>query len=132
MKTNPNTKNILVIDHDQDSRTLLSTFFKEHQNHFLYINSNKEAVQAARQPIDLIFIELHAICYNCNLLSRIKALKSNTPLIALTACAMNDERTLSLQSGCGAYIAKPFNSKSLLQLINAIQKKLILKNRLTE
>jgi CheY-like chemotaxis protein len=116
MKTNPNKKSILVIDNDLGSRILITAILKEKYSHIIFASSSREALIAICQSIDLIFIELHTIGFNYHLITRIKSLKPEMPLVVLTASTMNNEREKSLEHGCDAFISKPFNSNSLSEL----------------
>src|SRR5437016_12010285 len=40
------------------------------------------------------------------------------PIIAVTAFAMDGDRAMILESGCDAYVAKPFNLVEFLQLVS--------------
>ncbi len=49
-------------------------------------------------------------------------LKSNVPIIALTAHAMNEEREKCFQSGMNDFVSKPFDAKDLYARIMALYK----------
>lgn len=58
-------------------------------------------------------------------LSLTRQLKANVatsaiPIVALTAHAMKDDRARALSAGCDGYIAKPINTRSLVDQIEAI------------
>ena len=123
MKTDPQNKTILVIDNDLDSRTLLFALFKNTNYPLLCVNSNIEDVKSLNLPIDLIFIEFYSTFCNYNLIKEVRSLKPKIPLVALTVCAMNEEKAMSIKYGCDYYISKPFNTKQLLSFTNHILQK---------
>jgi len=48
---------------------------------------------------------------------KIKAFRKDLPIIAVTAFAMPGDRDLALAAGCDDYLAKPFNTETILKLL---------------
>lgn len=49
---------------------------------------------------------------------QIKMLKPKLPIISITAYAMTEDETKSLEAGCDMYISKPIRPSNLLTLLN--------------
>lgn len=42
------------------------------------------------------------------------------PVIAITSFAMNDDNRLAIEAGCNGYLAKPFQPRDLLEMIERL------------
>ncbi|MDH4318285.1 MAG: response regulator [Desulfobulbaceae bacterium] len=117
MTESGDTKKILVVDDNNDSRELVVKILKK-QGYTLYTAvDGEDALQKAEQERpDLILMDISLPKLDGHEVT--KRLKSkdefkNIPIIALTAHAMKGDREKSLAAGCDDYLSKPFNIREL-------------------
>ncbi len=106
-------KKILVADDKAPNRELLRTIL-EHSGHAVFeAGDGREAVLCAREVIpDLIVLDLHMPELDgFGVLAELRGEEqfSATPIVALTASAMQGDRERALQAGFTGYIAKPIS-----------------------
>lgn len=80
-----------------------------------------EAVEMATQnDYDLILMDMQMPMPNMNgyeATARIKAIKNDIPIVAVTAHAMVGDREKCLAAGCNDYITKPVMKETLAEII---------------
>lgn len=110
-------KKVLVADDRTAGRELMRSVL-ERSGHAVFEASNgKEAVVSARQILpDLIILDLHMP--ELDGFGVLKELRGDarfaaTPIIALTASAMQGDREQALSAGFTSYIAKPVSLSAL-------------------
>ncbi|MCB1827111.1 MAG: response regulator [Coxiellaceae bacterium] len=112
---------ILVVDDDRGICDLLGRFFHEHgYNALLAKNGEEMMAQLAKQPVDLIILDIMMPGEDGMTLCRKLRAKSQVPIIMLTAISEEIERILGLEMGADDYLSKPFNPRELLARIKAI------------
>jgi CheY-like chemotaxis protein len=119
-------KKVLVADDKATSRELVRTIL-EQTGHVVYEAANgMEAVRRAREVLpDLILLDLHMPALDG--FGALRELKEDekfgaTPIVALTASAMQGDRERALAAGFTGYIAKPI---SLNELRSEIERLLV-------
>lgn len=116
---------ILVVDDDQELRSLLQRFLGEHGFQVRIAESGAMLDRALeRDPPDLIVLDLMmpgedglAVC------RRLRAAGEQTPIIMLTARGDPIDRVLGLEMGADDYLAKPFLPRELLARIAALMRR---------
>lgn len=114
-------KRILVVDDDEDIRTLLQE----------YLERNGFCVEAVAdghgmrqkwpaQPFDLIVLDIMLPGDDGFTLCKAIRGKSNVPIIMLTAGSDETDRIIGLELGADDYVGKPFNPRELLARIKAV------------
>jgi len=74
----------------------------------------------AKQAIDLILLDVNLPDGNgLELVRRLRAENVLTPIVAITGDLLNVNQDIALQAGCNGFIAKPFESEELLQVLQA-------------
>ncbi len=110
-------KKVLVADDNATSRELVRAVL-EQSGHVVYEAANgMEAVRRAREvDPDLILLDLHMPALDgFGVLKELQGDEkfSSTPIVALTASAMQGDRERALSVGFTGYIAKPISLNAL-------------------
>ena len=78
------------------------------------INKVKNRIERKEKPYDLIFMDIHMPVMNgMEATQKIKELGSSTPIVAMTANIMTEDRKLYKSCGMNDYLGKPFTSQEL-------------------
>jgi CheY-like chemotaxis protein len=113
---------ILYIEDDATNRVLMAQIFENEADIGLVMaNTASEAMSITEHlPFDLIVTDIklpdmdgYQVLYNVRHSKRTK----ETPIIALTAAAMNGDVERGLDAGFDAYITKPYNIVSLVEKV---------------
>lgn len=112
---------ILVVDDDQEIRTLLADFLN---NYGYKVSAAADGVEMFdilnREDITLIILDLMMPGEDGLTLCKRVRTSSNMPIIMLTAIGEDTDRIIGLEMGADDYIAKPFNPRELLARMKAI------------
>ena len=112
---------ILIVEDNELNLKLLKDVLDFHGYSTVVTGSGAEALTLARQyhpDLILLDIQLPDIA-GTEVARRLKADGQThaIPIIAVTAFAMSGDREMILDSGCDDYIAKPFNIREFLALV---------------
>jgi two-component system cell cycle response regulator DivK len=107
---------ILVVEDSALNRKLVETVLHPQGYCLLNAMDGEEAITVAtREQPDLILMDLGLPKVNGYEATRILKSQPETahiPIVALTACAMADEREQALALGCEDYITKPIDTRA--------------------
>lgn len=116
---------ILVADDTEDNRTLFTHYLKNGPYEIVEAENGLEALDKVKSgQFDIVFMDVQMPemdGYTATDSIRkweLENHKEPTPIIALTAHALSEDRQKSLQSGCNDHIAKPFKKDTLVGVIN--------------
>lgn len=113
----PVGKNILVVEDDITNFVLLSKLLTMLKLNVIRAENGEVAISiccGANQP-DLVLMDIKMpIMDGIEATRRIKKLNPGLIVIAVTACANENDRIQILESGCDGYIVKPINQQVLL------------------
>lgn len=108
---------VLVIDDTADVRTLVKTLMKKDYT-VLEASSGKQGVKLATKYIpDLIICDVMMpgmTGMECCRRLKSEISTSHIPVLMLTACSLDEQRTEGYEAGADGYLSKPFNSSVLL------------------
>lgn len=116
-------KHILLVDDNEDNRYAMSYYFSEKGYRFSFASNGKEGIDAAlRAKPDIILMDvMMPIMDGYEATRNLKNRKQfkNTPIIAMTAKAMNYDRDKAVRAGYDDYIAKPFTLDTVSEKIES-------------
>lgn len=116
-------KNILVADDDAINQFVVKHALTTLGAHVDAANNGEEAVEKIKindYALVLMDIQMPVMTgYEATDFVRNK-LKKNTPIVAMTAFALNGEEERCLQSGMNGYVSKPFTTEKLSAAIEII------------
>jgi signal transduction histidine kinase len=117
-KSWPN-KTILVVEDESSNYKYLEALLKQRVS-LIWATNGFDAVKICSElPIDLVLMDVKLPKMDGFEATRqIKQVKSKLPVIALTAYAMPEDKTESMNAGCDNYISKPFKTDELFSLID--------------
>lgn len=112
---------ILVVDDEEDIRSLLTGFFRKH-GHEVSVATNGETLFATleHQRIDLVILDVMLPGEDGFSLCRQLRATSKIPVIMLTAVADHVDRVVGLEIGADDYLVKPFDARELLARVKAV------------
>jgi two-component system, OmpR family, response regulator len=115
-------KHIVVVDDDNEIRTLLSDFLCKHNYQVSMAQSGEELFRLLKKEntVDLIVLDIMLPGLDGLEICRHLRQKSNVPIIMLTAVSEDTDRIIGLEIGADDYLTKPFNPRELLARIKAI------------
>jgi two-component system OmpR family response regulator len=115
------THRLLVVDDDNDIRTLLAEQLgRAGYQVFTAADGVQMRQLLEREPVDLIVLDLNLPREDGLTLCRDLRARSATPVIMLTARAEPIDRVLGLEMGADDYLAKPFEPRELLARIRNV------------
>ncbi|RLD39655.1 MAG: hypothetical protein DRI74_00320 [Bacteroidetes bacterium] len=121
-------KTILIAEDDADSFELLEMYLKPWKVKILWAKNGVEAIDifTKNKDVDIILMDIKMpILSGYEATKEIKLIKSEIPIIAQTAYAINNEKEIALAAGCDDYISKPISwaalsEKIVIHLQNAV------------
>ncbi|KYG66972.1 hypothetical protein AZI86_08090 [Bdellovibrio bacteriovorus] len=116
---------ILVADDTEDNRTLFTHYLKNEPYEIIEAHNGLEAIDKIKSTeFDIVFMDVqmpeldgYAATHSIREWET-EQHRRPTPIIALTAHALSEDRQKSLQAGCNDHIAKPFKKETLVKVIN--------------
>lgn len=120
-------QHILIVDDRREIRHLVRHFIEEAGGTTVCAENGRDAVDQVwkadqeGEPFDLIVMDMQMPIMDGYQASReLRRRGYNTPILALTAGAMQEDRERCLAAGCDRHIAKPIEAKDLLRAIDEL------------
>jgi CheY-like chemotaxis protein len=114
-------KTVLVVDDSLSVRKYLSLFLEARQFRVLSATNGLEALKVLeKNNIDLIITDLEMpVMHGYELVHRIKTSQKwkDIPVVVLTSRSAEKHRIKALQSGVKDYLVKPFDEKTMLEVL---------------
>jgi PAS domain S-box-containing protein len=118
--------NILVAEDEEYNMMYINELFSTTHFKIMEANNGKKALELAQShpEIQLVLMDIKMPVMDGNeAMKEIKKLRPSLPIIALSAFAMESDKTIALALGFDAYLTKPLDRKLLFQLIEKFSKK---------
>jgi len=118
--------NSILVAEDMDSNYLLVESILKPIYHLQRAQNGKEAIDLFRKTNpDLILMDIRMpVIDGLEATKIIKSLSPNTPIIALTAFAYEEDNQAALAAGCSDFLTKPFKQEILKETIKKWLKKI--------
>jgi len=112
---------VLIVEDDYISSLAVQQMLT---NNFVItsVSNGEDAIKKSEQEVfDIILMDIN-LKYGINGIEAAQRIRKingyqNTPIVAMTAYVMNEDKKDFLDSGCSHYIPKPFNQADLLGLL---------------
>lgn len=130
VKTHPNKRNIppkeakiLLVEDQISNRKTIEVYLKQKVANVDVAENGKEAVEMfAKKQYDIVLMDLQMpIMGGIEASLRIRKIEEDRdfsiPIIAFTANYYSDDKDVSIEVGMDAYLSKPFQCKTLYDLI---------------
>jgi CheY-like chemotaxis protein len=114
------TSKILVVEDDEASYLLIDASLKLYPLELIRAKTGKEAIRLfnLNPDIKLVLLDIQLPGMNgYEVLTEIKKISPDLPIIAQTAYSMVDDREKCLKAGCTEYISKPLNIARLREVV---------------
>ena len=110
---------VLVAEDNPSNQLLIQIYLQRLGINPEIVDDGCDAVSMAlKNEYDLIFMDMQMPRVSgFEATSQLRNKKINTPIVALTASAMKEDKEKCLQSGCDDYLAKPINNKELISVL---------------
>ncbi len=112
--------NILIAEDDEDIVKLLRLYLENEGLSTLWAKDGVEAIELFdREKVDLMIVDIMMPRLNGYDLTKAIRLKSNVPIIILSAAHLDSDKILGLNLGADDYLVKPFNPLELIARVKA-------------
>jgi len=120
-------KKLLLVENDKVSAMLVNTFVKKEFDLDIVANGSEALNKVSEKEYDAILMDINLGegITGLDATQQIKRLNiyKDTPIIAVTAFAMEKDKEEFLKYGCTHYLAKPFEKQDLMNILKLAFKK---------
>lgn len=112
--------NILIAEDEALNVLYLKRVFRNKDFELHFATNGQEALELAENnpEINLVFMDIKMpVMDGLEATRRIKAIRPDLPVVAVTAYAASEDRQACFEAGCNDYIAKPFTPEELDKMI---------------
>ena len=116
-----NKKIVLVVDDDPEIRMLIREILGRHRYKVITAYNGLDAIKKSRdQKIDVILLDICMPIFSgywfCDAFKRMPQTQ-HVPVIAISALSDEQDIKKAYQVGASAYLTKPFDSETLLKVV---------------
>lgn len=113
---------LLIVDDTRINLDIVETYLSPTKVHATYVSSGIEAVSLSAQHFyDLIFLDVHMPVMDGRETAKVirsKSKNTQTPIIAMTASVLKEDRDLAENAGMSDFLPKPFSRADLFRVIS--------------
>ena len=111
---------ILIVDDEPNYLVVLSELLRDEGFEVYTAPGGNEALETIREAeLDMVISDMQMPVMNgMELLTKIKDIDKNLPVVIITAYAEVDKAVAAMQAGAFSYLAKPFSNEELVVTIN--------------
>lgn len=115
---------VLVLEDDEIAFKLIETSLYILNVDLIHAETGKEGIELFKNnSVNLVLLDLNLPDMDgFDLLKAFNTIKTNVPIVAQTAYAMNNEKQKCLEMGCVDFFLKPLNIKKIQKVINKYRK----------
>jgi len=117
------TVKILLVDDSSTALLLGKMLFKKYTGYEVVtaLNGREAVLKAVAEKPDLIFMDVHMPRMDgfaaCREIRKMESLES-VPIVMVTSSGESANVELGYESGCSAYLTKPFNANELQEMVH--------------
>ncbi len=113
-------KTILIAEDEESNYRYFEIILSKTRANILHAENGIEAVEKCKNnKIDMVLMDIRMpLMDGLEATRKIREFKKKVPIIALTAYAMDNNKKMSIEAGCNAYMSKPVRKPDLLGIIN--------------
>ncbi len=116
-------KTVLVVDDNKDSLKLVKDVLEAYGYRVLEATHGLEAVELVRsEKPDLVLIQLPEVDGLTATMMIKEGESCCTPVVAISAFAMEQDRERAMQAGLDGYLTKPINTRDLPRIVASFMK----------
>ncbi|MBW8002361.1 MAG: response regulator [Planctomycetes bacterium] len=118
--TRENSTRLLLVEDDLTSQKLIRLSLQKMDVDLTIVDSGYDCIEIVqKQSFDIILMDIRMPIMDGYKTTKILRRAGLTiPIIAVTACALKDDREKCISSGCNDYISKPIRIERLREIIN--------------
>jgi len=119
-KFNWSGKTILIVEDENSNFELIKATINKTKIKIVRASNGEEAVSAVKNNnVDIVLMDIRMPVMNgYDATRQIKSTYPKLPIISITAYAMSEDESKSLDAGCDKYISKPIRPGKLLEVID--------------
>ncbi len=113
-------KNILVVEDNQESRTIIKFYLYHTKANIIEVTDGTKVLDIVKnQDIDLVLLDIGLPGKNgYDVLKELRDYDNRLPIIIESALAMPDQKSKAFNLGCDDFISKPFTREDFLNKID--------------
>lgn len=117
-----NNKKILITEDNDDNFFYLEVLLDSNKNQIIRADNGLKAIELLKnEEFDIIFMDIQMPYMDgITCIKEIRKFNYNTPIIAQTAYAMNENKTEALNAGCNYYLSKPIKKNELHKVLKEL------------
>ena len=112
-------KKVLIVEDDLNSYLYVKVILKSTNAKTIHVSDGNTAInKAISEKPDVILMDINMPKMNgIEAMEKIRKMQITTPIIVITAYALDNEKEKCFKAGCNYYLTKPYSKDNLLKVI---------------